>query len=240
MPDISFGSSSGEHSKVGREAWKQRSALFAQVFRPLVHRFAQRLARLEMRHAVFRDVHAFAGTGIASHARRPAVDREAAEAADLDAVPAHERIAHRVQDGLDGVLGVAVRQLTETGGQFFDEVRSCHGRSPVGVERSAPGGKDPARRRTLDAGRAYCLSWSFSLARRSAPRLVVPACSREDCCDSCAIAPCSSTMSFCLMDSWMLRVLRSMFTTTAETSSPSFSTLRASSTRSRLISEARR
>ena len=46
------------------------------------------------------------------------------------------------------------------------------------------------------------------------------------------------SMSFCLIDSWMLRVLRSTFTTTAVTSSPSFSTLRASSTRSREISGA--
>jgi hypothetical protein len=65
-------------------------------------------------------------TRIAAHARRAPVDREAAEAADLDAVAPHQCVAHGVEDGLDGVLGVAVGELAETGGQFFDEVGSGH------------------------------------------------------------------------------------------------------------------
>src|SRR3954469_14435675 len=93
----------------------------------LVHRLAQRLAGLEVRHALFGDVDAFAGTRVAAHAGRAPVDREAAEAADLDAVPAHERVAHRVEDRLDGVLGVAMGELAETAGQFFDEIGSGHG-----------------------------------------------------------------------------------------------------------------
>src|SRR4051812_7921353 len=94
--------------------------------RPLVHRLAQRLARLEVRNALLRDVHALAGSRIASHAGRAAVDREAAEAADLDAVAAHQCVAHRVEDGLDGVLRVAMGQLAESGGQFFYEVATGH------------------------------------------------------------------------------------------------------------------
>ena len=77
-----------------------------------------------------------------------------------------------------------------------------------------------------------------SLARSRAPRLVVPALPAFWL--RLAMASCCSAMSLALTDYWMLRVLRSMLTTTAVTSSPSFSTLRASSTRSRLISEARR
>src|SRR3569832_675084 len=80
----------------------------------LVDRFAQGLARLEVRHALFGDVHAFARTRVAAHARRAPVDREAAEAADLDAVPAHERGAHRGENRLDGVLGIAMRELRKS------------------------------------------------------------------------------------------------------------------------------
>src|SRR5688500_3851608 len=87
---------------------------------PLVHRLPQCLARLEMGHALLGNVHALAGTRVAAHPRRTAIDREAAEAADLDAMPPHQCFAHRVKNGLDGVLGVAVRQLAEAGGQFFD------------------------------------------------------------------------------------------------------------------------
>src|SRR5829696_4981444 len=63
----------------------------------LVDRFAQRLARLEMGDALFGNVHAFAAARVAAHARRTPVDREAAETADFDTVPAHQRFAHRVQ-----------------------------------------------------------------------------------------------------------------------------------------------
>jgi hypothetical protein len=52
-----------------------------------VHRLAQGLARLEVRHQLLGDQHLRAAARVAAHARRAAVDREAAEAADLDAVP---------------------------------------------------------------------------------------------------------------------------------------------------------
>src|SRR6185369_1511988 len=63
---------------------------------------------------------------VAAHARRTAVDREAAETADLDAVAARERIGHRIEDRLDRELGVALRQLAEALGQPGHEVRSGH------------------------------------------------------------------------------------------------------------------
>src|SRR5688500_4789622 len=83
----------------------------------LIHRLAQRLARFEVGHALFGDVDAFAGARVAAHARRTPVDREAAETADFDPVPANQRIAHGVKNGLDGIFGVAVRELAETRGQ---------------------------------------------------------------------------------------------------------------------------
>src|SRR6478735_8250149 len=93
-----------------------------------VDRLAQRLARLEMGHALLGDLHAFTGARIASDARRAPVDREAAEAADLDPMAAHQRVAHGVEDGLDGVFGVAVRELRKAGCEFFDEIGAGHGK----------------------------------------------------------------------------------------------------------------
>jgi hypothetical protein len=53
---------------------------------------------------------------------RAAVDREAAEAADLDAMPARQGVGHRVEDGLDRELGVALCELAELVGQRRNEV----------------------------------------------------------------------------------------------------------------------
>ena len=92
----------------------------------LINRFAQGFACFEMGNALFRDRHAFAGARVASHARRAPVDGETAESPDLDAMAPHQRLAHRVKDRLDGVLGVAMRELAETGGQFFDEIGAGH------------------------------------------------------------------------------------------------------------------
>src|SRR6478735_2079559 len=78
-----------------------------------VDRLAQRLARLEMGHALLGNLHAFAGARIASDARRAPVDREAAEAADLDPMSAHQRVAQGAQAGLARVL--ACRLLAQAG-----------------------------------------------------------------------------------------------------------------------------
>jgi hypothetical protein len=50
------------------------------------------------------------------------IDREAAKAAYLYPVTAHQGIAHGVKNRLDGVFGVSVGQLAETVGQFFNKV----------------------------------------------------------------------------------------------------------------------
>src|SRR5690348_5970783 len=56
-----------------------------------VDRLAQRLAGLEVRNELFGDHDLLARARIAADARRPPVDREAAEAADLDAMALGER-----------------------------------------------------------------------------------------------------------------------------------------------------
>jgi hypothetical protein len=87
-----------------------------------INGLAQGFAGFEMRHALFRNGHAFAGARVATHAGRPVIDREAAKAAYLYPVTAHQSIAHGVKNGLDGVFGVSVGQLAETVGQFFNKV----------------------------------------------------------------------------------------------------------------------
>src|SRR5205085_709002 len=78
---------------------------------PGVYRLAQRLAGLEMRYALFRNLNALARTRVAPDARRAPIHGEAAKAANLDAMPAHQCVTHRVKNRLDGVFGIAVRQL---------------------------------------------------------------------------------------------------------------------------------
>ena len=94
-----------------------------------VDRFAQGLARLEVRHQLLGDHHLLAAARVAPDAGRSAVDGEAAEAADLDAVAARQRVRHGVEDGLDGELGVALRELREAFGEMGDEVGAGHGLS---------------------------------------------------------------------------------------------------------------
>ena len=63
----------------------------------VVDRLAQRLAGFEVRHQLLRDGDLLAAARIAPQAWRAAGDRETAETADLDAMPAGERIAHRIE-----------------------------------------------------------------------------------------------------------------------------------------------
>jgi len=92
----------------------------------IVDRFTQCLARLEVRHPFLGDGHTFAAARIAPHAGRSPVDRKAAETADLDPMSSHQGVIHRVQDGLDGELGVAMGELAKPIGQFFNKVRTGH------------------------------------------------------------------------------------------------------------------
>ncbi len=88
--------------------------------------FSQRLARFEMRNALFRNGDAFARTRISAYARGAAVDRKAAKTANLYPVSAYQCIAHSIKNRLDGKFGIAVRQLAESGGQFFYKITSGH------------------------------------------------------------------------------------------------------------------
>ena len=62
-------------------------AIADRLSRALFDPLAQVLARLEVRHMLARQGNGLAGLGIAPLARRPEVQREAAKAADLDALP---------------------------------------------------------------------------------------------------------------------------------------------------------
>jgi hypothetical protein len=92
-----------------------------------VHTFSQGFAGLEVWNEFFRDQNLFARTWVAAHAGRAAVDREAAKATKLDSVAlCAKRIGHRVKDGLDGKLGIALRELSKALGQAWppDQIES--------------------------------------------------------------------------------------------------------------------
>ena len=92
----------------------------------LIDRFTQGLAGLEVRHALLRDGHGLAGAWVAAHARRAVGHGKTAETPDFDALSAHQSIAHGIQDGLDGQLGIALRELGKARRKFIDEIGSGH------------------------------------------------------------------------------------------------------------------
>src|SRR6266480_1141080 len=98
----------------------------------VVHPLAQVLAGLEVRDVLARERDRLAGLGVAPLARRPEVQRETAEAADFDALPLRERIAHDLQNLLQRELDVLRRQMLLLGGNDLDEFRlgHCAQRSP--------------------------------------------------------------------------------------------------------------
>src|SRR6185436_18802510 len=192
-----------------------------------VDALAQLLAGLEVRHVLFRDVHFLAGLRIAADARRPVIQAEAAEPADLDAMAVEQRVRHRIQDHLHRVLRVLRHQLRVTLCQPRDQFRLRHG-DPLHVASGRPGYSGVSE---------PVLS---SLARNSAPRLVLPAALAAFSLRSCFIESLSSAMSFAFTERLIERFLRSTLMIIAVTLSPSFSTLERSSTRSRENSEARR
>src|SRR4051812_13759038 len=65
---------------------------------PVVHPLAQIFTGFEVGDVLTGQGDGLAGLGIASLPRRPKMQREAAEAADLDALPLGERIAHDLQN----------------------------------------------------------------------------------------------------------------------------------------------
>jgi hypothetical protein len=126
----------------------------------VVHCLSQGFARFEVGHPFFRDGHTLSRARVATHAGRASVDRKRPKPPQLDAVPAGQSFAHGIEQSLDRELRIPVRQLAKSQRQSFDQVGARHG---------------------------LLLS---NLARSNAPRLVVPAFSREDCWLKDAIASC--------------------------------------------------
>src|SRR5690606_14627725 len=90
----------------GGSATPARERGLLGVRRFLIHPVPQLLARLEVRHELAVQVDGLAGLGIAADARFAVVQRETAEAADLDPLAGGEGLRHLLQHALDGQLDV--------------------------------------------------------------------------------------------------------------------------------------
>src|SRR6185437_6181200 len=77
----------------------------------LVHPLPQFLARLEMRDVLAGQRHGRAGLRIAARARRTVMQRETAEAADLDAVAGRQRATHLLDDVAHREFDIGERQM---------------------------------------------------------------------------------------------------------------------------------
>src|SRR3954454_9417039 len=197
----------------------------------LVDALAQLLAGLEMGYVLLRHLHLLAGFGVAAGARRPVVQAEAAEAADLDAIAGEQRLRHRVEDHLDRVFRVLRHQLRVALRQPRDQLRLRHG------------DPSPLHGSPLASCTRYCCGLLLplsSLARSRDPRLVAPALAAAFSVRSCFMASVSSERSFAFTERLIERFLRSTLMIMACTVSPSFRCARRSSIRSRENSEARR
>ncbi len=65
-----------------------------------------------------RDVHFFAGAGIAANAGLAGLDAKDAKAAEFDALAAAEGLLQRLENGFDGLLGLTLpRQMLEGAAQ---------------------------------------------------------------------------------------------------------------------------
>ena len=82
---------------------------------------AQVLARLEMRNVLAGERDRFAGLRVAALARRAEMQREAAEAADLDALATRERVAHDLEHLLHRQLDVLGRKVLLLRGDDLDQ-----------------------------------------------------------------------------------------------------------------------
>ncbi len=92
----------------------------------LIYGFAQCLAWLEVWHALGWNGYGFAAARVAAQTRRPVADRKTAKTPYLNAMAAHQRLAHGVKQGFHGDFCVAVRQLGKTLSQGFNEIGSGH------------------------------------------------------------------------------------------------------------------
>src|SRR5688572_25307829 len=105
------------------------------------HAFAQFLARLEMRDVLARERDRITGLGIAPEARRTVVQREAAEAADFDALATRQRRAHHLEQGLHREIDVVRLQVALARGEDLDQFGLGHaGSSVAGLGFEACGG----------------------------------------------------------------------------------------------------
>src|SRR5690554_1982891 len=86
--------------RLGDAGPRERGLLGVRRF--LIHPIPQLLARLEVRHELAVQVDGLAGLGIAADARFAVVQRETAEAADLDPLAGGEGLRHLLQHALDG------------------------------------------------------------------------------------------------------------------------------------------
>src|SRR5579862_5771010 len=91
-----------------------------------VDALAQVFPRLEVRHMLARERHGLTGLGVAALTWRAKVQREAAEAANLDALTLRERIAHDLQNLLQRQLDIFRRQVLLLGGDDLDEFGLGH------------------------------------------------------------------------------------------------------------------
>ena len=94
----------------GPAAFSQASSSIAdRLIRTVVDPLAQIFARLEVRYMFAGKRHRLAGLRIAALPRRPKMQREAAESANLDAFSGRQRIAHDLQQLFHGEFHVLRR-----------------------------------------------------------------------------------------------------------------------------------
>src|SRR5580704_4754399 len=115
----------------------------------VIHPLTQVLAGLEVRNVLARERDGLTGLGIAALARGPEVQREAAEAANFDALPLGERITHDFQDLLQRQLNVLRRQMLLLRRDDLDEFRFRHGCRHMVSSRAA---RDESTRPAVTAG----------------------------------------------------------------------------------------
>jgi hypothetical protein len=95
----------------------------------LIYGFPQGLSGFEVGNPLFRDLDAFTAARVSAQPGWPPINGKAAKPADLDSVATHQSFIHRIKNRLDGKFGIAMRQLDETIGKFFNKVRAGHGMS---------------------------------------------------------------------------------------------------------------
>src|SRR5215470_3334088 len=90
-----------------------------------VDEFPEALSDLEEWDPLFGNVDGAAGLRIASLARIPVANTEAAEATKLDLVALGQRVSDVVEDRVDDGLGLFFRQVGELG-DLVDQLGFCH------------------------------------------------------------------------------------------------------------------